>query len=267
MIGTWWQRFYYAYFLGPDHPMKLRICYYLRRLMKDGRVTIPYDGSGWITVDELEFIERHILLHGYYEPEVFETLMRFAQADEVVWDIGANVGSFSIRAMRDPRVALTCAFEPLPPTFTLLARNVAMNPGMGMLWNLALSDSLEDQSLSFGTPGNIGMASMEDHSGSNQVTVRCSTMDHLVENGFAKPPTLVKMDVEGWEGPVFRGSLKTLARYPPKAIVFESRSTAAGVLEQESLGAILKENGYRFERIVRPQGTIEPRENFIAVRS
>jgi hypothetical protein len=105
--GSLLKRLYYTYFLGPEHPAKLRICGYLRKMIRDRRVVIPYNGSGWISVVDEEMVQRHILLFGGYEPEVFDSLMVHATSNEVVWDAGAHVGSFSIKAAMDPRVALT----------------------------------------------------------------------------------------------------------------------------------------------------------------
>ncbi len=265
--GSTVQKLYYRYFLGPNHPMKLRICGYLRKVIKDGQVVISYHGSGKIAVDEQDHIGRYILKHGCYEPEVFETLMSFADTDEVVWDIGAHIGSFCIKCMMDPRVAITYAFEPFRQTFPLLARNVSLNTGSCVIVNAGLSDRPELREMSGPPQGNSGMAYMGCAAGTNAGTIRCFSVDSLVERGYMKPPTLVKIDVEGWEHKVLEGARETFSKRGPKAVVFEAENGPHGGIADGALRGFFQQYDYRVAWIPRPQGDVFTRENYIAVRS
>jgi FkbM family methyltransferase len=267
VTGSFLQRLYYAYFLGPDHPTKLRICGYLRKMIRDGRVVIPYNGTGRIGVDEADHIQRYILQHGCYEQEVFDALMRCADRQEVVWDVGANIGSFSILAMMDPRVAVAYAFEPLPNTFRLLAENIAMNRGSCVLLNSGLSDKPEVLSLSSGVEGNSGMASIGPPSGAKCWPIECSSVDFLVSNGYLRRPTLMKIDVEGWEFRVLAGAQETFAQQGPKAIVFEAECDSYRRILDPGLAAFFEPRGYEISWIPRPDGAVQQRENYLAVRN
>lgn len=118
-----------SYYLGPDHPAKLRLWSWLRRLMRYSRFTIKYANDGWITLDERDYLQHEILTKGCYEPEVWGSLSTFALQDECVWDVGANIGSFAIIAMLDSRVRALHVFEPDPYHADILAYNLRSNRG------------------------------------------------------------------------------------------------------------------------------------------
>src|SRR5690349_17994902 len=87
-----------AYYLSEGHPSKLRIWRYLRKLQGYSRLTVPYIDVGWISLDERDHIQHSIFVNGAYEPEVWEALSSLAEDGEVIWDVGANIGSFALRA-------------------------------------------------------------------------------------------------------------------------------------------------------------------------
>jgi FkbM family methyltransferase len=263
------KRLYYAYFLGPEHPAKWRICGYIRKIIRDRRVVIPYNGSGWISVVDEEMVQRHVLLFGAYEPEVFDSLMAYATANEVVWDAGAHVGSFTIKAAMDPRVAKTYAFEPMPATREILLLNLDLNGLLAgnrvTVFDCALSDRNGTLAMQPPTEGNTGTASIQKQA-AGTLPVQATTVDQIISSGKASPPTLMKIDVEDAEEMLFLGAAETLRRHPPKAIAFECACDAAGTITNRNITRLLAAAGYTVSHIVRPGGArIEPRENYIAV--
>ena len=68
------------------------------------------------------------------------------------------------------------------------------------------------------------------------VDVEVLALDDLVDAGELRPPTLVKIDVEGAEGDVIAGMRRTLERHRP-AVVCELHDTGAEVAAAfEALG-------------------------------
>ena len=214
-----------SYYCGYDHPMKLRIWTHLRRLTSYRRLTIPYMRTGWITLDERDYLEGVILKNGAYEPEVWRTLANSAQSNEIVWDIGSNIGSFAICALLDSRVAEVHAFEPDPLHAEVLAYNLGLNRGHCKIHRFALSNKLEQKVLLHAVFPHGGGSTFIDNPQHGQFDgpchVDCSTIDHLVYREGAKPPTLLKIDVEGWEMQVLEGAIELMRKHPPKAIVVE----------------------------------------------
>src|SRR5262245_25797413 len=109
-----WSRLLWTYHEGPDHPTKLRLWGWARRMSRHALLTVPYGNGGVIALDERDWLQREVLTRGFYEPEVWEALFAFASGSEVLWDIGAHVGTFTIRGLLDSRVACVHAFEPDP---------------------------------------------------------------------------------------------------------------------------------------------------------
>src|SRR5438128_6845436 len=126
-IGPGFSHILRAYYCGPDHALRLRMWSWLRKLQQHRRLTIRYCGNGWLAVDERDLVQRYVLHSGFYEPEVWERLFAFAVDSEVVWDVGAHVGTFTLRSLLDPRVRVVHAFEPDPVTFEVLEWNTRLN--------------------------------------------------------------------------------------------------------------------------------------------
>lgn len=256
-----------AYYLGPDHPMKIRFWGWFRRLTRYPRLTLPYADGGWITVDERDVVSRFVMEDGGYEPEVWDALAAFARRDEVVWDVGGNIGTVSIRAVRDPRVRMVHAFEPDPANADVLEHNLALNGSRFRVHRVALHSRTETLHLNVAPDANRGLSSLARATSTGRTTaVQGVTVDDLVFERGVDAPTLMKMDVEDWEIHVVRGARRLLAERPPRAIVLESESDASGAMVDVELRGLLEAAGYRVERLARPDATIESRENYLAVR-
>jgi FkbM family methyltransferase len=258
----------YRYYTGPDHPMKLRIWSWIRRSTGYAPLTIPYCGRGWIALDERDFLQREVLLGGLYEPEVWDALFSFAFEHEVLWDVGAHVGTFAVRSILDPRVSFVRAFEPSPPTRSALALNLRLNRGLGC------DCRIHDEALGFsggftvlyqGPRQNTGMSSIENKPSSESYSVPLTSVDKLVFHRGLAPPTLMKVDVERSERDLFKGALRCLRDCPPKAIVFEADTTVSGEMEDRAAVEPLVARGYEIRPIKRPSGEVTSRENYLAV--
>jgi FkbM family methyltransferase len=261
--GKLFSRFLWAYFRGPDHWAKLRLWSYFRRLTGHPRLTIPYAG-GYLTIDERDYLQRMILSEGSYEPEVWSCLESAAVADEVFWDVGGHVGAMSVKALLDPRFAQVHAFEPDLAQARILKLNLRLNSDRGTVHNLALSDTSGSRAFYRATGSNSGMSSLHPVDSGEQLQVRCATIDELVFGEGVAPPTLMKIDVEGWESQVFAGACQLLEKAPPKRIVFESTSDPGGRPIIKSIPEYLARFSYEVEWIRRPSGAVEPNENFCA---
>lgn len=256
-----------SYYNGPDHPMKMRIWSWLRRNLVTGRLLISYCGDGWITVDEADLIQREVLTHGAYELEVWRKLASFAQANEVLWDVGANIGTVTIRACLDPRIAAIHAFEPDPETHEILKKNVVLNrPDKCHIHECALGDAEGERPIMCGPVANRGLSSLCSCVIDTMATVQCTTADELIFGKGVAAPTLLKIDVEGWEQRVLMGASRLFTENPPRAIVFEALANRNGSLLDSEMERRLVGYGYHVVHILRPSGDTEERENYLAVR-
>jgi FkbM family methyltransferase len=253
------------YYKGPNHPFKLRLWHWIWSRLGEPRLTVPYADRGWITLDIHDWLQGKIFQAGYYEREVWDRLSAYAASGESVWDVGAHIGSFSIRAGLDPRVAEVHAFEPDPLQGQVLAVNLPLNSGCYMQYPIALSNKNEKRKLYHGLPGNTGLSSLDVKVSDMSFEVDCRTLDDMVFKDGVRAPSLMKVDVEGWELQVLQGAERVLHEYPPKAMVLECECDSKGRILEPRVVEQLEKAHYRIERIVRPSGIIDERENYLAI--
>jgi FkbM family methyltransferase len=254
-----------ALYRAPDFPGRMRLWSWLRRSVGWARLTLPYGRRGVITLDERDYLQQVILTEGFYEPEVWRALAERAHGGEVFWDVGAHIGAVTLLALQEPRVRVVYSFEPDPLTREVLDLHLELNRASSVSHACALGGAAGQAELERGPSHNTGQTKVRLNPEGQGQRVDIRTIDGLVTAGDLKPPTLLKIDVEGLEGEVIRGARQTLRNGELKAIVFEAESDGKGGLRDRSLGEVLEESGYLISHLSRPERRIESRENYVAV--
>lgn len=191
---------------------------------------------------------------GVYEPRMTSLLLSRLTPRSCFWDVGGHVGYYSLLASRrvGPEGAVI-AFEPLPENHATLIDNLAMNGISNVeVHGVALGDTSGTASLSpLGTtvlpagatilpPSSIeGLRSPDLR---QPIKVAMESGDALVRKGI-RPPTLIKVDVEGAEALVLDGLRDTLSRHRPE-ILIELHDMKCPSEARRARG-ILREHGYR----------------------
>jgi FkbM family methyltransferase len=156
-----------------------------------------------------------------YESEEMRAVVQLAAVCGTMFDIGANVGLYSIALGQRFPSSRIMAFEPVPATYRELCRNLALNSiGNVTTFNLGLSDRCCDAPFFF-DPTVSGAAAGAplgpEYPITESLTCPVESLDAFVDRtGVA--PDLIKCDVEGGELAVFRGAAKLFERRKP--IVF-----------------------------------------------
>ena len=195
---------------------------------------------------------------GLHEYEDMAFLLHFLREDDVFVDIGANIGSYTVLASGHIG-ATTYAFEPAPSTYKHLINNIAINQISGRVkaYNLALGSQQGSVNFtsSLDTVNHIANIGETD---TIQVTVE--KLDDILEN--QKQPSLLKIDVEGFETEVLRGASRTLNQQCLKAIIIELNGSGGRYKfdEREIHRALLNLNFHAFSydpaaRILNPRDT------------
>jgi FkbM family methyltransferase len=171
---------------------------------------------------------------GLHEFEDMAFLLHFLRPGDVFLDIGANIGSYTILAS-GVKGARTFAFEPDPVTFVALWRNVTLN-GLGSIVTVrecALGPGQGRIKFTRDLDTENRVATAED---SASRLVALDSVDHALEGVV---PTLIKLDVEGFESEILSCAEATLGAPGLKAILTEDRSPgvskvlqSAGFVEQ-----------------------------------
>ena len=157
---------------------------------------------------------------GVYEPEVTKTVRKYLKRGDCFVDCGASFGYFSALAGSIVgEEGSVISFEPGPQNQSLLLLNLISNGILtGEVHQVALSDNVGVYR--YGGTGANGSISPFDgdpnHLGSYDL-VRSTTLDNIVGS---RTIDMMKVDVEGAEGRVFRGSEQTLKRCGP-VLIFE----------------------------------------------
>ena len=188
---------------------------------------------------------------GTWEPEVQETVAGLLQPGQVVYDIGASSGFYTLIAARAIGPAgVVVAFEPLPSSAVDLRKNIVLNGLENVIvLELAIGDSPGRAVLvEAGLQAAVAVAAAG-------VAVDVVTLDDLVAGERVPPPDLIKMDVEGAELAVLRGATRTLHAHRPVLLV-EVHDGG----DWRVLAGLLAEHGYSWHGVesAEPQFSTEP---------
>jgi FkbM family methyltransferase len=164
------------------------------------------------------------LRSGGYEEAVHTALGRILRPGDIAWDVGANVGVYTVRmAERVGAAGQVFAFEPSPLNLERLQATCAGLPNVVVLpFGLSAAagrarfiQGSDDQ----GTTSRLAVARDADLLGIEEVELRRG--DALVGTGVAQAPSVVKIDVEGHEYEVLQGMSEFLRSGRLRAILTE----------------------------------------------
>jgi len=152
-------------------------------------------------------------LHDYAE---MAFLLHFLRPGDLFCDVGANVGCYTVLASGVCR-AESIAFEPDPFAAGALRRNVEENDLTDLVSVRETAVGAVDGVANFTTGLGVGNYVVEDESdGVRQVAI--TSLDRVIG---PKKPTLLKIDVEGFNRQVVEGACATLRSETLKAIIVE----------------------------------------------
>ncbi len=183
------------------------------------------------------------------EPVTIDWIASFAPG-EVLADVGANVGMYSIWAAKT-RGSRVLAFEPEAQNYALLNRNIVMNDLGDRIkaYCLALSDQAGYSELHLsdlrvgGSCHSLGERVDFAHRPMNPAFSQgciAAQLDDLVSAGVMPTPDHIKIDVDGFEPKVIAGARRVLADRKVRSLLIETNQNLPDhlqmVAELESLG-------------------------------
>ena len=177
------------------------------------------------------------------EVETIEWINSFSKGD-VFWDIGSNIGVFSLYAAKVPE-ATVVSFEILPWNCAALENNLTLNElhDKVSVFGFGVSDKVEtipvnipEQASMFGGAGGQIKRTVDTHGRPFKPMYTMNalgyTMDELTKIPGIPFPTHIKMDIDGNEDKAIAGAEKTLSDPRLKSLMFE--------LELEGRDAVLE---------------------------
>lgn len=167
-----------------------------------------------------------------FEPHMVQLFRALIGPDDVVADIGANIGLTAI--LFSSLAKHTYAFEPSPSTFSILLGNLAKNSIANVeAINLGLGDKEEVTTITFAYNNRSGgyvSEKIRPETGHVSEEICIDTLDHFFSSK-APAPTFLKIDVEGFELNVIRGGALFLQRVRP-VVVMEMNHFCLDVLQR-----------------------------------
>jgi FkbM family methyltransferase len=201
-------------------------------------VEITFDGGSLRFSDSHRLLKKRVDTLFTKEPTTILWMDQF-KPNEIMFDIGANVGMYSVYAGKIAQ-ARVFAFEPESQNYSELNRNIFLNGLNGRVtaYNLAVSDKFEISTLflSHFCPGfahhdfgeNRWSEDMQvgDHvlrrddrleQGSTSIV-----LDEVIAANQFPQPNHIKVDVDGFEWKVVEGARKTLSSPELKTVLIET---------------------------------------------
>jgi FkbM family methyltransferase len=198
------------------------------------------------------------------EPDTIEWIDRF-EGPAVFWDVGANVGVFSLYAAMKSDISVL-SFEPLAANFHVLSRNIQINDFGNRITSycVALSGTTELGLLNIQSPamgsaltqfGRLGDMSPYCVPGTHGVTQGMIgfTIDDFIHQFQLGFPNYIKVDVDGLEWSILQGARKTLENSSLRSLMVEL--SVSNKPETEQARCFLEGYGFQLAGIGAPQVT------------
>jgi len=168
----------------------------------------------------------------------------------VVYDVGANCGQMALFFSHWVGTGgKVLSFEPVPQNVTTLRRNLDLNGCANVeVLAAAVAGDTEPRSFCFDeshhTMGTLEGALVKlDSRQTTTLEVPCVTLDGVLAGG-ARPPQVLKIDVEGSGLGVIEGAYHLIEQHRP-AIYFELHAADANAPELQAVRLLQKRWGYR----------------------
>jgi FkbM family methyltransferase len=190
------------------------------------------------------------MVDGTYEFPMQQAIAANLLPGDVFYDIGANIGFFSLIAARlvGP-TGHVYAFEPVESNAAAIVRSGRRNDfatikvfvqAIGSRTGTA--DLLTARHIGGAVLASVG----EPPDRVGCVRVEVLTMDEAIARHGLRPPSLLKIDVEGAELEVLHGMVETLSNYRPKLLYEIDDASMDGLVEKrEAIAKVLTAARYR----------------------
>lgn len=193
-------------------------------------------------------VDKRLYLYGF-EVEIIELFISIIKKDDVIFDIGSNIGLYSLIASdRIGENGKIYAFEPAPIAFKSLQKNIELNSfkniksiskGVSEKSGEAILNMCDDDA--YNSLGNTPMKEI-----SSKEKIEIVSIDDFVKYNNISKVDIIKIDTEGAEYLILKGGEKTLLTHRPKLFFEHNPFTSIGFENTlEDTLIFLKSLGYK----------------------
>lgn len=201
--------------------------------------------------------QRRLYCFGDYdERREADLITRVLAPGEIFWDLGANLGYFTLLAAAGLKnTGQVVAFEPGPTAYGQLTANVSLNPFTNILTCPLAAADREGEMFLYSARGLADGRANLFRPGSEQTEkhqVRTVTLDGWRSQQNQAGPDFIKLDVEGAELAALTGARETLAAGAPlllvemKEAIFQALGT-----DRTAIQEFLQQWGYQPAGLVK----------------
>lgn len=193
------------------------------------------------------------------EPETLEWIDSFNRTPKkiIFWDIGANIGLYSIYAALKHKNIEVISFEPSTSNLRILSRNISINNlenkikiNQFPLSNIKNKYLLFNESNFIEGIGCHTFGKTKDFEGKNfnplnKYKIFGTSINFLIDNQVLEIPNYIKIDVDGIENLILEGASKYLKNKKIKSISIEINKNYKKMCEQ--IFKIMNENNFNLK--------------------
>ena len=198
-----------------------------------------------------------IFFLGKHEQFSAEIFARHIKKGFVCLDVGANIGWHTTLMSRlSGSEGEVHAFEPVPPTFDDLKKNVALNGGGAKVFlnNFGLGDAESTAEIHLFDDLPSGHAALAGKTGESSTVfpVRIKTLDSYLEEKNIERVDFIKVDIEGAEMMFLKGARKVFEQKTPPVIYMEmtlETSRAFGYMPHDLIVFLKNKASYQFFKV------------------
>jgi FkbM family methyltransferase len=179
---------------------------------KKDQIKLSFDGI------DMRGIPFEILNWGEYEKEEKTVLEKIIIEPKVIFDIGSNIGWYSLLFGKKYPYSQIYAFEPIQYSYNYCLENIHLNNLYNInLYNYGLSnkDGREVFFFSQETSALTGTENIIEYKNMQKCSQKVKSLDSFVDQYNISVIDFIKCDVEGSELKVLEGALKSIRKFKP----------------------------------------------------
>lgn len=162
------------------------------------------------------------------EEDTIEWIKNF-EDNSIFWDIGANVGVYSLYAKKIVKNIKVVSFEPSPQNFAILTKNITINKMDNDI--IAIPNPLDNENgkISYFIENDFEEAGsknsfcdkIENTKNANIFKTVSISIDKMISDKYLPTPNYIKIDVDGNENRIIEGAKNTLDITTVRGILIE----------------------------------------------
>jgi len=181
--------------------------------------------------------------------------IRLCKESEIIFDVGANTGLYSLIGSKANPKAVVYAFEPVDLIFKRLKENLQLNNLQVQTFNIALADENGEGKIFAAdtVSSTFDQASLnnKDKDGSRFMIIEMKRLDSFIQDQGIKQIDLMKIDVETFEPQVLKGMSHYLKKFAPTILIEILNNGVARDVE-----SLVDGNNYEYYLIDEKNGLI-----------